>query len=176
MVIHHIYIYIYTYIYISFISYRVSEKWGQKPSFPTVWNCSFRSNKKKNTMLGPLTGSRWVAKENQRTVPAATRPFSGTPSCNRRWTMMNCWVVITTVDELVNPTHDSKLSELKYLRRLKSDSRDVCSQLVWLSNGCISPQILIIWVLKNDQPLFSQWEVNHCFKLFGGKITTFAEL
>ena len=39
---------------------------------------------KKNTMLGPLTGSRWVAKENQRTVPAATRPFSGTPSCNRR--------------------------------------------------------------------------------------------
>jgi hypothetical protein len=49
-------------------------------------------------------------------------------------------------------------------------------QLVWLSNGCISPQVLIIWVLKNDHPLFSQWEVNHCFKLVGGKITTFAEL
>ena len=78
--------YLYIDIYISFISYGVSEKWGQKPSFPTVWNCSFRSNKK-NTMLGPLTGSRWVAKENQCTVPAATRPFSGTPSCNRRWTV-----------------------------------------------------------------------------------------
>jgi hypothetical protein len=50
---HLLYVWIYNDIYISFISYGVSEKWGQKPSFPTVWNCSFRSKKKTHHVGAP---------------------------------------------------------------------------------------------------------------------------